>query len=161
MIIFDIVDDSIVNTGTSYQVDNIEVYFDMNNSKNIKWPRNGGWVASIDPSWDADNFQFRLVPDVDFSVNNKTFKVGGITQVYTKTEDGYRFKMTFPWDSLMEGFEPAIGTQIGFDVLVSDNDAVASDAHRNQITFVSKTDKPYNDASLFGTLQFEQMGSSI
>ena len=159
MIIFDIVDDSIVNTGTSYQVDNIEVYFDMDNSKNIKWPRNGGWVASIDPSWDTNDFQFRLVPDVDFSVNNTTFKVGGIKQVYTKTETGYRFEMTFPWDSLMDGFNPEIGTQIGFDVLVSDNDATASDANRNQITFVSKTDKPYNDASLFGTLQFEGMGT--
>ncbi len=158
-IIFDIVDDSIVNTGTSYQVDNIEVYFDMDNSKNIHWPRNGGWMASIDPSWDANDFQFRLVPDVDFVTNNTTFKVGGIVQVYTKTNKGYKFELTVPWDSLMADFEPEIGTQIGFDVLVSDNDASASDANRNQITFVSSTDKPYNDASMFGTLQFEGMGT--
>jgi len=33
---FIMVDDSIVNAGASYQVDNIEIYFDMDNSKNDK-----------------------------------------------------------------------------------------------------------------------------
>jgi len=150
-----IVDDSIVSTGTAYQVDNIEVYFDMDNSKNIHWPRNGGWV-SADPTYDTNDFQFRLVPKVEFSVNN-TFK--GATQVYTETETGYNFDLTIPWDSLMDGFVPAIGTQIGFDILASDNDATASDANRNQVTLFSKIDKPYNDPSLFGTLQFEGMGT--
>ena len=148
--IFDITDDSIVASGTAYQVDNIEVYFDMDNSKNIHWPRNGGWISN-DATYDANDFQLRLVPGVDFSVNN-TF--GGAVQEYEVTEKGYLFKLTIPWDSLMEGFVPAVGTQIGFDVLVSDNDAVASDANRNQITLVSKTDKPFNDPSLFGTLEF-------
>ena len=155
--IFDITDDSIVSAGTAYQVDNIEVYFDMDNSKNIHWPRNGGWVSN-DPTYDDNDFQFRLVPGIDFSVNN-TFT--GATQEYEVTENGYLFKLTIPWDSLMEGFVPTVGTQIGFDLLISDNDAVASDANRNQITLVSKTDKPYNDPSLFGTLQFESKGTFI
>lgn len=150
----DITDDSIVSTGTSYQVDNIEVYFDMDNSKNIKWPRNGGWM-SADPTYDANDFQLRLVPGVEFSVNNS---VKGITQVYNVTENGYRFELTIPWSSLLTGFVPAVGTQIGFDILASDNDAVASDANRNQLTLVSSTPNPYNDPSLFGTLQFEDLG---
>jgi len=151
---FDITDDVLVNSGTSYQVDNLEVYFDIDNSKNIHWPRNGGWVSN-DPTYDKNDYQFRLVPDVDFSVNN-SFK--GATQTYAKTADGYTFDLVIPWDSLMKGFVPAEGTLIGFDVLASDNDVSASDANRNQVTLVSPTAFPYNDPSLFGTFKFESMG---
>jgi len=152
---FDIADDSIVNKGTAYQVDNIEVYFDMDNSKNIHWPRNGGWVSN-DPTYDANDYQLRLVPDSAFSVNNTKFDAD---QVYTKTETGYQFKLTIAWDSLMAGFEPAIGTQIGFDVLVSDNDAVASDPNRNQITLFTPSGMIYNDPSFMTTIQFEGLGT--
>jgi len=152
---FDIADDSIVNKGTAYQVDNIEVYFDMDNSKNIHWPRNGGYVAN-DATYDANDYQLRLVPDSAFSVNNKKFDAD---QVYTKTETGYQFKLTIAWDSLMAGFEPALGTQIGFDVLVSDNDAVASDPNRNQITLFTPSGMIYNDPSFMTTFQFEGMGT--
>jgi hypothetical protein len=153
-IILDITDDVIVNTGTNYQVDNIEVYFDMDNSKNIHWPRNGGWVSN-DPTFDGNDYQFRLVPDVDFSVNNS---FSGATQVYSQTSEGYKFELIIPWDSLMDGFVPEIGKLIGFDILASDNDATASDANRNQITLVSPTAFPYNDPSLFGTFQFLESG---
>ena len=54
---------------------------------------------------------------------------------------------------------PAAGTLIGFDVLLSDNDATASDANRNQITWNSPTAKPFNDPSLFGVLKFVGSGS--
>ncbi|MFA9390514.1 MAG: pectinesterase family protein [Prolixibacteraceae bacterium] len=154
-LVFDIADDSIVSTGTNYQVDNLEVYFDMDNSKNIKWPRNGGWM-SADPTYDTNDYQLRLVPGVDFSVNNT---LTGATQVYQLTETGYRFELTIPWNSLMAGFVPSNGTKIGFDVLASDNDATASDANRNQISLIAPTPNPYNDPSLFGTFQFDEGGS--
>jgi pectin methylesterase-like acyl-CoA thioesterase len=153
---FDIVDDSIVNEGNAWQVDNIEIYFDMDNSKNIHWPRNAVW-ASTDASFDTNDFQIRLVPGMEFSMNNTS--VTGETQVYTKTENGYKFDLTIPWNSLMDGFVPSVGTLIGFDVLASDNDKTASDANRNQITLVCPTDKPFNDPSLFGTFQFEELNS--
>jgi cytoskeletal protein RodZ len=50
---------------------------------------------------------------------------------------------------------------IGFDVLASDNDAVASDANRNQITWNSPTDKPFNDPSLWGTLELSTDNSFL
>ena len=68
--VYDVVDDSIVNAGASYQVDNIEIYFDMDNSKNIHYPRNGGWLQPIDAAYDTNDYQLRLVPDVAFAVNN-------------------------------------------------------------------------------------------
>jgi len=149
--VFNIVDDSIVPGTPEYQVDNIEVYFDMDNSKNIHWPRNGGWKSG-DTTLDTNDYQFRLVPDSAFSKYNSSFK--GAKQIYTKTADGYQFELNIALDSLLNGFKPVPYQRIGFDVLVSDNDAVASDANRNQITLNSPTDKAFNDPSLWGTLQF-------
>jgi hypothetical protein len=158
----DITDDSIVNTGASYQCDNIEVYYDMDNSKNIHWPRNGTWIANPDPSYDDNDWQCRLVPGVDYSVNNgsRPSLSVGVRQAYVETETGYQFTLNIALDSLMPGFNRNPGRLIGFDLLISDNDnaAAVNDANRNQITFVSPTDKPYNDCSLFSTLQLEGGG---
>ncbi len=162
--VYDVVDDSIVNAGASYQVDNIEIYFDMDNSKNIHWPRNGGWLQPVDVAYDTNDYQLRLVPDVAFVTNN-TPKPGiaisdtSVNQVYTRTADGYQFVLNIAWNGLLKGFEPAAGKLIGFDVLLSDNDATASDANRNQFTWNSPTDKPFNDPSLFGVLEIVGSGS--
>jgi hypothetical protein len=161
--VFDVVDDSIVNTGASYQVDNIEIYFDMDNSKNIHWPRNGGWMKPVDDAYDTNDYQLRLVPDVPFVTNN-TAKPGisisdtSVNQVYTRTADGYQFVLNIAWNGLLKGFTPAADKLIGFDVLLSDNDKSASDANRNQITWNSPTANPYNDPSLFGVLEFVAAG---
>ncbi len=164
---FIIVDDSIVNAGASYQVDNIEIYFDMDNSKNVHWPRNQGWQQAVDDAYDDNDFQLRLVPDVPFATNN-TARPGGPSivagserQVYTRTADGYEFILNIAWDSLLLGFNAEVGTVIGFDVLHSDNDAVASNANRNQITFNSPTEYPYNDPCLFGTLELRSNGTFL
>ncbi len=155
--VFDVVDDSIVNAGTSYIVDNFEVYFDMDNSKNVHYPRNGGWQAN-DPTYDTNDYQLRLVPGVEFSVNNSNF-TEGYNQVYTETADGYQFILNIAWDALLLGFDVANDTLIGFDVLASDNDKDDSDgAYRNQITLNSRTDKAFNDPSLWGT--FELIGGN-
>lgn len=156
--VYDVVDDSIVNMGANYQVDNLEIYFDMDNSKTPHYPRNGGWMANIDAAYDTNDFQLRLVPDVPFGTNNHARPASAsildttARQVYTRTADGYQFVLNVAWDALLNGFEASPGTEIGFDVLLSDNDAVASNPNRNQITWNSPTDKPFNDPSQFGTL---------
>jgi len=159
---FIVTDDSIVNGGTQYQVDNIEVYLDLDNSKNVHWPRNGGWSAD-DATFDDNDYQFRLVPDSAFSANNG---FEGATQIYTRTDTGYNFELSIEWNSLMADFsqvsgtlEQVSGTLIGFDALISDNDAEASDDNRNQITFNSSTDKAFNDPSLWSTIELSIVDS--
>jgi hypothetical protein len=158
---FAVADDSIVNAytaGNAYQVDNIEVYFDMDNSKNVIWPRNDSWNATVDPNFDANDFQLRLVPDSAFSLNNNARPTGasiasGYNQAYSVTDTGYKFVLSINWDVLLPGYVPATGDTLGYDVLISDNDAVASSANRNQITLNSSTDKAFNDPSLWGTVK--------
>jgi hypothetical protein len=151
---FEIVDDSIVGTGTEYQIDNLEIYFDMDNSKNVHWPRNGGWIAN-DPTYDANDYQLRLVAD---SAYTAAHPINGGKLLYAVTDTGYNFTLNICWDSLLVGFIGAEDSVIGFDVLASDNDAVASDANRNQVTLNSPTDKPFNDPSLFATFMFRPEG---
>jgi hypothetical protein len=163
--VYDAVDDSIVNGGTSYQVDNIEVYFDMDNSKNIHWPRNGGWLKAIDDAYDDNDYQLRLVPDVAFATNNSPRPAAAsvdpatVNQIYTLTEGGFQIVLNVPWSTLMADFVPEANALIGFDVLWSDNDATASDANRNQLTWNTPTPNPYNDPSLFGVLRLVKGGT--
>jgi len=100
-----------------------------------------------DPTFDANDYQLRLVPTVDWIDNNS---LDGVNQIYEETADGYQFKLNIAWDSLLADFDAVIDNVIGFDVLVSDNDAVASDANRNQITWTSLTTSAFNDPSHMG-----------
>ena len=154
---FIIDDDSLVHTGTEYQIDNLEIYFDMDNSKNIKWPRNGGWMAD-DPTYDDNDYQLRLVPDSTWLNDHP---IAGSNLEFSINPGGYAFILNIAWDSLMNNFEATEGTLIGFDVLASDNDAVASDANRNQVTLNSPTTSPYNDPSLFATFELKDQGTFL
>jgi hypothetical protein len=151
---FVIADDSVVGTGTVYQIDNLEIYFDMDNSKNIHWPRNGGWVSG-DATYDANDFQLRLIADSAYTADNQ---IGGAKLIFALTDTGYNYTLNIAWDTLLAGFVGVDTAVIGFDVLASDNDAIPSDANRNQITLNSPTDKPFNDPSLFATFAFRADG---
>ena len=154
---FAVVDDSIVSAGTSYEVDNLEIYFDMDNSKNIHWPRNGGWVAD-DPTYDTNDYQLRLVPEVDWITNNEGFG-DVVNQVYTETANGYLFNLNIAWNDLLEGFVPEVGNVIGFDINASDNDN--DPFYRDQITLNSPTLMLFNDPSLWANVQFGPYGQFI
>ena len=114
-------------------------------------------------TYDTNDYQLRLVPNVPFATNNAAkpgIAISGtsVNQVYTRTENGYQFVLNIAWNGLLKGFEPVADKLIGFDVLLSDNDATASDANRNQITWNSPTPNPFNDPSLFGVLEFVAAG---
>jgi hypothetical protein len=161
---FIITDDSIFTTGNAYAVDNVEIYFDMDNSKNIHWPRNGAWVAAVDAAFDTNDYQLRLVPGVDFSVNNSSRPTGpGITdgyrQVYAVTDTGYNFNLNIAWNALLDGFVPEVGKVIGFDLDASDNDNDPD--YRDQITLNSPTLQLFNDPSLWASVQIGPYGQFI
>jgi hypothetical protein len=142
----EIKDDSLyLGAANAWDNDNIELYFDMDNSKNPTWPRNAGWPAS---SYDTNDRQLRILPGKEWIDYNPS--VPGVNLITTMKDDGYDISVNIPWSSLLEGFTPAAGTKIGFDILASDND----NDSRTQITLYAHTPMPWNDASLFGTLEF-------
>jgi PKD repeat protein len=161
---FDIEDDIIVSAGNNWQVDNIEIYFDMDNSKNISWPRVHNWIAN-DPIFDLNDYQLRLVPGLDFAAINSIRPNGqsidnGYRQVYQSTGTGYVFILNIAWDALLEGYTPNTGSKIGFDIDASDCDqpSAVNDANRNQLTLSSPFLQIYNDPSLWAELEFTSEG---
>lgn len=163
---FNITDDSVVNSpGNPWEVDNIEIYLDLDNSKNVSYPRNHGWINN-DPTFDTNDYQIRLVPDVGFETNNsprpagQSVGAGAVVQQYEKTDTGYNFYLSIAWDSLLADFDPTIGTMIGADVLVSDNDLVPAST-RAQISGNSPTDKIFNDPSLWATMVLAPYGQFL
>jgi hypothetical protein len=150
-LVFDVQDDVIINTGANnYTIDNIEVYFDMTNSKNPLWPRGAGWPNT---SFVAGDYQLRLVPGNAWTANNT---LDGVTQTYTEVEGGYQFLLNIALDSLLNGFTPELGTLIGFDVLASDNDNDPD--YRDQVSFSANSTMLWNDPSYWGTVRFEADG---
>jgi len=156
---FIIADDSIVNVGTFYDIDNIEIYFDMNNSKRIQWPRNNPW-HSPDTTFDAGDHQFRITPGLDTVIDANNLSIVGQKVVYTRTDTGYNFIVNIPWKSIDTAFVPVIGKRFGFDILASDCDDAANvtDANRNQISLNCSNTFIFNDPSLWATIQFEDDG---
>jgi len=141
-----IIDDSIFNDGRAnvWEVDNIEVYFDMNNAKA--------------DAFDDDDYQLRLMNDSTFTSLNS---LGGVTMVYAiDSADGepvgYSYDLTFIWDSLSINFNAAEGTQFGFDILASDNDGDPD--YRDQISWNSISGDLWNTPYYWGTLELTSMG---
>lgn len=149
---FDITDD-VIHTGETnvWDGDNIEIYFDMDNSKRAHWPRNGGWVMN-DTTNDDNDYQLRIVPGVPWDSINS---IGGVKLSHDTIEGGYTFNVNICWDSLLVGFDPSVLPEIGFDILASDNDGDG----RNQVTWNCPTMMAYNDPSLWGTVQLLPYGS--
>jgi hypothetical protein len=159
--IFD-VNDTLITTNVNSDIwnnDNIEVYFDLTNGKVAQWPRTSGWPPSYNNNGARipgnGYFQFRLVPDSSWA----TYNSGAATTAnlkYAKSQGGYQFTLTIPWDTLYAGFKPTVGKEIGFDVNISDNNVVPD--YRSQVTWNSPTTNIYADAALWGTLQFQPSG---
>jgi len=147
---FDVTDDTIFNNGVnSYQVDNIEIYVDMNNSKGS--------------GFDSDDFQFRIMNDSTWenTASSQNLQVGGVRMIYTVVLDGpdtvgYTYDLAVPFDSIGDGVTPYVGAKFGFDVLASDNDGTPF--FRDQLSWNSPSGDLWNTPYYWGTLEFAADG---
>jgi uncharacterized protein YjdB len=115
--------------------DNTEIYFDMDNSKGGEG--NNPIIATVSISDSAD----------------ATTIYGG-NSAYTTSATGYIIEVAIPFKGLMDGFVPAAGDTIGFDISVGDND-MAADLKKTDILFWnSNSGKAWKNESLLGELVF-------
>jgi hypothetical protein len=124
-------DDTIFNQAANiWDNDNVEIYLDLKN-------------AGI--AWAEGHKQLRLVAG-DTTVHGfKNYGYG-----YTRSAGTYIMEIAIPFDSIMDGFAPQVGTVIGFDILVRDNDF-------GQITARGWNTTSYNiwqDMTLAGSIRF-------
>jgi hypothetical protein len=169
-LLIDVIDDIVYLGNTNvYMDDNIEIYFDMNNSKIEKWPRNLGWASRPWDQMDDNDMQLRIQPTEDavlyesnlFGTTIPNPVVNGITFAHAETEGtGYVFEMMLDFDSLAIGYSGFVaqeGTEIGFDIDGSDNDG-DPDA-RDELGWSADRQLIYTDAGLWGTLEFNADGT--
>ncbi|HEY9124971.1 MAG TPA: sugar-binding protein [Bacteroidales bacterium] len=153
---FDVTDDSIYAVGkeSTWMLDNFEIYFDMNNNKTPAWPRGQSiWPSSFDG--EKGTHQLRMIPGMPFDSVNTTFK-GWAVQKYEVTSSGYNFDLQITIDSLLKGYVPEVGKEIGFDVLASDNDNAPY--YRDQLSIFAPLGSIWCDAALWGTVRFAPDG---
>jgi hypothetical protein len=153
---FDVTDDSIYAVGESntWELDNFEIYFDLKNNKTPSWPRGqANWPSSFDG--EGGTYQLRMIPGQAFDSVNTNYK-GWAAQNYQVTNSGYSFDFTVCLDSLLKGFVPEVGKEIGFDVLASDNDN--SPYYRDQMSWHAPLGSIWSDAALWGTVKFANNG---
>lgn len=144
--------DNIIYTdhSSSAQNDNVEIYFDLDNSKNVA----DAWNSS---AYDGiDDEQLRVVPGGSELASNKR-GAQNVIFAQSTTENGYLFEFKFPWAGLTAGeFTPEVGKVIGFDLLVGDNDN-DNDAFPGKKDAILGWGIPYNDAwfdpSLIGSIK--------
>jgi hypothetical protein len=168
-LLIDVTDDTIfLGSANVYEDDNIEIYFDMNNSKIQKWPRDKGWSGRPWTQMDDNDMQLRIQPTEAavlyesnlFGTTVPNTVVNGIVLAQTSSATGYIFEMMFDFDSLAVGYPEFVaqeGTEIGFDIDASDNDG-DPDA-RDELGWNADHWLIYTDACLWGTLQFNADGT--
>ncbi len=132
----DITDDKLVNDGGDvYKNDNVEIYFDCNNSK-------GG-------SYDSDDVQF------SFNYDSKTiatipssYGTKGIKFAIEPSQTGYCVEACIPWTTI-KCKNLKTNMLIGFEFMINDDDNGGD--RENKICWNSTSDNAYQNASLFGT----------
>jgi hypothetical protein len=156
-LVFDVIDD-VIETDLNVNIwenDNVEVYFDIRNTKIQNWPRDNGWPMPYINGTEG-NFQLRIVHDSAWSKYNGTM-VPNANLVHALISGGYQIQATLPWSDLDTTFIPAAGAEIGFDVLASDNDATPN--YRNQVSWNAPNTFIYLDPAQWATLKLLSNGT--
>lgn len=119
-----------------YQDDNIEIFFDGNNSKSNTYDG-------------ANDYQIAFrYNDAVVHAGSGNMNVSGITFAMQDKTDGYNLEARIPWSAI--GTTAATGKSIGFEVAVDcDNDGNTRDA---QVAAFSATGTAYQNPSVFGTV---------
>jgi hypothetical protein len=149
-LLVDVTDDVLVNdTSPDQQVtlptgstsipwwydDCVEVYIDADNSKSNQY--------------DSDDAQYHFDWDKThptMGVHNQHGRMENIEFAIVTTEKGYRTEIKFPWATL--GKKPSVGSSIGLDVHVNDDDNGGE--RDTKITWCDKQDTAWSNPQAFG-----------
>ncbi len=132
-----------------YKDDNIELYFDCNNSK-------GG-------SYDSDDVQFSFnygstsIYTKSGSGDN-TYSTEGIDFVIEPNPDGYNVEVAIPWATI-KCEQPKEGLKIGFEFMIDDDDDGGD--RDGKLAWNSTEDNAWQSSFSFGTVTLLGEGTAI
>jgi Carbohydrate family 9 binding domain-like/Secretion system C-terminal sorting domain len=125
------------NSANNYLYDNIDIHFDLKDQKSSSFLDTTQFY--YEHNWWDNGMGAR------FGANWATPPFGKWEAV-VDTGVGYTIELSFGWNQF--GVHPVVGSYIGFDVKLSDNDGHG----RKQLAWSDSTDNNYQNPSLFGTL---------
>ncbi len=126
-VIVDVKDATLVNdTGTTWQDDAIEFYFDGGNSKGPGAPL----------SEDDRQYTFGWTTD---DIQGTNTDIDGVEHAQVNTEGGWRHEMKFPWSSLSDT-PHGLGDLIGIDCFINDDDDGGDTRETQLATFAGSGD---------------------
>ena len=143
--------DGLANPLNTFNDDSVELFFDVNNS-------NAGSLNAID-----ENYQYRFaVGGTAGTINSSELETGPIdSNLLTGVNfahlgaTSYDMEISVPWTTL--GFAPSIGSNLGFDAALNDDDSPTSpfpgNGRDSQLFWNAINDSAFNDASQWGDIQ--------
>jgi len=137
-VLVDVADDNLKNDSDEFWLDDaVEVFIDADNSKSGSYGDNDyqfhfGW-ADANPSMGES--QHNQTEGVEFAVG--------------RADAGYRVEIKFPWATL--GVKPSVGTKIGLDVHVNDDDDGGD--RDTKLTWQGKEDNAWQNPGVLGTAE--------
>ena len=134
----EVTDDAYQNDSPNiYEDDNVEFYFDADNSKAAAYDAND---AQYSFAWN-DGTIIGVIP------SGKSTE--GITYKILDTDTGYNVEIKIPWSNLQT--TPEDGKEIGFDFMINDDDdGGGRDA---KLSWNASEDQAWQNPSIFGTIQ--------
>jgi hypothetical protein len=126
-----------VSHANNWERDKVELYFDMDNSKIDK---NSGY--------DGNDKQLGFEYNADYS----TMLNGAVNAKSMKTATGWTLDVAIPWDSLQDGFTPAEGMVIGYDVQAIDADS--SGSRESKLATMALGDNAWTNPAWMGEMEF-------
>lgn len=133
-----ITDDTRINDSqNTYEDDNVELYFDINNAKS------GSYQT------DDVQYSFRWDDGTNVGALPADRSTAGIEYAIAATADGYMEEGLIPWATL--GGTPAKDMEMGFDFMVNDDDnGTGRDA---KLSWNAYEDQAWQNTELFGTIK--------
>ncbi len=134
----DVTDDVLKNDADEeWENDAVEVFIDADNSKTSSYGQNDYQYVFV---WDKTSPRIREV---------KHERTDDIQFAFATTNTGYRAEMKFPWSTL--GTKPHVGSKIGLDVHVADNDKGGK--RDRKLTWHDKQDNAWQNPQVFANAE--------
>jgi hypothetical protein len=137
-VLVNVTDDVLKNDSEEFYLDDaVEVFIDADNSKSADYGDNDYQYFF---EWAQAN------PRMGESRHSRT---EGVEFAVGRADVGYRVEIKFPWATL--GVTPSVGTKIGLDVHVNDDDDGGE--RDTKLTWRGKEDNAWQTPSVFGTAE--------
>ena len=124
----------------TYEDDNVEFYFDINNAKTTTYDAND---VQYSFAWN-DGTTVGVLP-VSRSIKDIIYSIAD-------TDTGYTVEVRIPWTTLQG--TPADDMAIGFDFMINDDDD--GGGRDGKLSWNAAADQAWQDASYFGTIMLEE-----